>query len=555
MSRSASASFTESVLPAGRPSDAGEAAWMRAFATGRIGQLGLVFAALPLVLAVAPALVAATLPVLVATMLSAAGGLLGLRYLSSRSGALCAVTGMAILGFAPWMGGLPGATAGAALVALALEVAVLPGQLRQDRLVQAGFGLAAVLILAVGIGTTSTTEGMAQAAAALICLPLAPVITLLHSAAASREALEERDAVASTAARRDAIMIAAADVAIAVVDRGAHAVDVSAAAARLLAATPQDITGRGLIDRVLIADRPAMLKAVSDAATAGLASNITVRLATFTAGERSGPPSFAPFDLVVRPVSDGSGHVALRLAPAAPAAPVDVNRTALFATLSHEVRTPMNAILGFSEILANPALQPKMPAQIAEYAGIIHRSAHDAFAVTRAVVDLLRVESPDFAPAPEWVDIRDMAAKIVAGLSDRVDCATCSVIATDTAFEMEADIRALRMLLSNLIEGLANAGGKGASLVCSFDATPRTLALDITCTPQVPAAGRLGHAAYLGVVEALARRIASLIGGEITLSLGDDVLSAALRLPVVAAVVMPLAPPHPSNIQSIRKSA
>lgn len=533
---------------------------MRAFVAGRIGLLGLVFAVLPLALALSPALLAATLPIVLAALVSATGGLLGLRYLSARMGAVSAATGLVILGLAPMMGGLSGLTAGAALVALALDAMVLPAALRRDRLVLPVFAGTAFVLLLVAQISGPASQPMLQSVAALALLPLAALVTLALSAAVARAALEEREAAASSVARRDAIMIAAADVAVAVVDRGTHAVDVSDVAARLLATTPQEIAGRGLIDRVLIADRPALLKAVSDAAASGQATDLTLRLATFASTGRAGPPSFAPFAISVRPVADGSGHVALRLMPAAAPPRAVVNRTALFATLSHEVRTPMNAILGFSEILANPALQPKTPGQIAEYAGIIHRSAHDAFAVTRAVVDLLRVESPDFAPAPEWIDVRDMAGKIISGLGDRADCATCTVEAAGQSFEVEADSRALRMLLSNLIEGFANAGGAGATLLCRIAAAPRSMAIDIRCTPAGPTLNRLGHAAYLGVIEALTCRIAELCGADVSLALGEEGdLHAALRLPVAAATVMPLrdAQPlaEPTNIQPIRRSA
>lgn len=504
---------------------------MHAFFKGRIAVLGLGFAVLPLALALAPGVVNAAVPVILAGVLSATLGLIGLRYGSARL-AVCAVaTGVATLAFAPWLGGLAGATAGIAAFALAIELAALPAAHRRTPEVPAVLMLVAILVGCVGIVTAGAAAPSVQAAVAALLLPLAPVLTLIDTQRASHRALADHRTSAETRTRRDASLVAAADVAVLVIDRGAQVLDMTEAATRLLGCGHAVLAGRGLVDRVLIAERPALLKAVSDAAVAGIETRLTVHVAE--AGDGRGAPRFSAYAVLVRPAAEGAGEATIRLEPAAAAAPPAECRAALFAALSHEVRTPMNAILGFSEILANPALQPKTPAEVAEYAAIIHKSALGAFAVTRAVVDLLRVESADFRVEPEALDIAEFAAKLVAGLAEKSEC---RFEATPGAFEAETDARCLRMALTNIIEGFAGAG-LSAPVVVRLARRGGQAVLSITCAAEAPR-GRLAHAAYLGVVEALTHRIAALAGYEITLSVTEAALSASVAVPVAASLAV-----------------
>lgn len=550
-----SSSYSSATLPVqgmGRPSDAAEAAWMHAFFNGRIAVLGLGFAVLPLALALAPGQLNGAVPVVLAGLLSATLGLIGLRYGSGPVALAASAGGLAFLAFGPWLGGLAGATAGAGLVSLALEAAALPASRRMSPLALGALLGSAALIGLTALVSDAATAPSLQAAVAALVLPLAPAVTLMQVARSSRAAFDARDASATTAARRDAILIAAADVAVAVVDRGAHVLDVSDAAVRLLACTPPDLGGRGLIDRVLIAERPALLKAVSDAVMAGRESTVTVHMSD--GAVRAAAPRFAPYDLLVRPVAEGTGQASIRLLAAAERPRAPECRARLFAALSHEVRTPMNAILGFSEILANPALQPKTPEQVAEYASIVHKSASEAFAVTRAVVDLLRVESADFVADPEKIDVRELVRKIAATASEK---SPCHLDVTGTDFEVMADPRCLRMAITGLVEAFANAGGT-TPVVCRLSNRGSAVSIALSCAAEAPT-GRLGHAAYLGVVEALVRKISALTGLEFSLSISEQALSAHLSLPVDAEVVTPLHPaveaPQSPNVLPLRRVA
>jgi signal transduction histidine kinase len=71
-------------------------------------------------------------------------------------------------------------------------------------------------------------------------------------------------------------------------------------------------------------------------------------------------------------------------------------KMAFFASINHELRTPLNAIVGFSEVLKNQIFGPLGDAKYAEYASDIHNSAIYLQRLISDVLDLARVESPEF---------------------------------------------------------------------------------------------------------------------------------------------------------------
>lgn len=69
---------------------------------------------------------------------------------------------------------------------------------------------------------------------------------------------------------------------------------------------------------------------------------------------------------------------------------VNQEKNALIANMSHEVRTPMNAILGFSELILQ---QKENPSLTQEYAFDIRRSAKNLLHIINDILDLSKIES------------------------------------------------------------------------------------------------------------------------------------------------------------------
>jgi signal transduction histidine kinase len=67
-------------------------------------------------------------------------------------------------------------------------------------------------------------------------------------------------------------------------------------------------------------------------------------------------------------------------------------KAAFLAAMSHELKTPLNAVLGFSEIIRDELLGPVGHASYRDYAGDIHRSGARLLSVINDVLDVSKLE-------------------------------------------------------------------------------------------------------------------------------------------------------------------
>src|ERR1700748_1564817 len=67
-------------------------------------------------------------------------------------------------------------------------------------------------------------------------------------------------------------------------------------------------------------------------------------------------------------------------------------KAAFLAAMSHELKTPLNAVLGFSEIIRDEMLGPVGQERYRDYAGDIHSSGKRLLAVINDVLDVSRLE-------------------------------------------------------------------------------------------------------------------------------------------------------------------
>jgi len=130
-------------------------------------------------------------------------------------------------------------------------------------------------------------------------------------------------------------------------------------------------------------------------------------------------------------------------------------KAAFLAAMSHELKTPLNAVLGFSEIIRDEVLGPIGHDAYRDYAGNIHQSGTRLLSVINDILDVSRLEGGllTIDARPENVlDVVESAVKLARGIThDR------RRIVVDVAADMPAllvDPRRLAQALGNL---LANA--------------------------------------------------------------------------------------------------
>ena len=174
-----------------------------------------------------------------------------------------------------------------------------------------------------------------------------------------------------------------------------------------------------------------------------------------------GPNFFAVFrDLSQARKTESELREARRLAERAATAKADV-----LARISHEVRAPLNAIIGFSEVMIGERFGSLGNERYLEYMKDIRASGERVIAILNDLLDLSRIETGKLDLAFTSQNLNELVESCVAVLQPQANRERI-IIRTSLAHMLPpvtADARALRQITLNLIGNsihLANAGGQ-----------------------------------------------------------------------------------------------
>jgi len=349
---------------------------------------------------------------------------IGAVVLLSRSGDLLRAQAICVIGF------IGAATTIAAAggpweAALAwLVLAPFEGVLSQNyKLVVTSGALSALAAALLSFADQSGVirTGFGTGHAALLILPAILYATLLAYGIVEFQKKRERCADLRTEHFR-AVYDTLGDLAVHH-DRNGVAEFISPNCMELFGLPTAELIGRGLFERVHVADRPAFLKAVADAASSSGTITTTLRLRAGTPVSRTGAraePHFRWVEMrsrrfevnaetaqgcrvasILRDVSEAKQRDEDLEAARAAAEEVNVWKDQFLANVSHELRTPLNAIIGFAEMLANAQLAPQDPEKRREYASIIQQSGQHLLAVVNSILDMSKIQSGAFDIRPE----------------------------------------------------------------------------------------------------------------------------------------------------------
>src|SRR6185437_6659042 len=171
------------------------------------------------------------------------------------------------------------------------------------------------------------------------------------------------------------------------------------------------LTGHGLFDRVHVADRPAYLTALADAAAKGGDRTLEFRIrrgddkARFVWVEMrchpiSGPGATCEVVAVLRDIGERKAQERALEIARAESQRANAAKSRFLATMSHELRTPLNAIIGFSEMLGNESLMLEGPRKL-EYARLINESGRHLLSVVNGILEKSKMETGNFEIVPE----------------------------------------------------------------------------------------------------------------------------------------------------------
>ncbi|MGY0575032.1 PAS domain-containing sensor histidine kinase [Bradyrhizobium sp. RDM12] len=280
---------------------------------------------------------------------------------------------------------------------------------------------------------------------------------------------------------------------------------ISQAAETMLGMPIAQLHGHGLFDRVHVADRPAYLTALSDAAR-GEVRSVEFRLRRESTGSERGQGNyqvdFIWVEMRCRPLDPDPGRDLTREAEvvgvmrdvtdrklseqaldqardAAEAA--DAAKTRFLATMSHELRTPLNAIIGFSEMIAQEQTLMLAASQRKEYAELINASGQHLLSVVNGILDMSKMESGNFEIASEPFAPRAalMHCCNLLALKARENGVDLITDAPQDLPVMTGDPRAFKQIVLNLVANAIKFTERGGQVTVSAAASASQLTLCI----------------------------------------------------------------------------
>ena len=403
-------------------------------------------------------------PILIATYLSRTG-----RYESAHVLSSLALTGLVTV--VAWSTGGIGSFAAIWLVVVPLEAALSAS--RRVVALAATFALAAAGLLLVLSAvhllpppTTLATERGALAALGIISAALYATGLALGAEQLARTSFW------LLYAEEDRYRLLARNMTDVITRHGRNGavLFVSPAAEQLFGVRAGDLMCHGLFERVHVADRPAYLTAIADAAADGADSSVEFRLRR---GDEAQAPQYVWVEMRCRPLDRADGAVpagerevvavlrdvserkiqekALDIARAE-SARANAAKSRFLATMSHELRTPLNAIIGFSDMLTDDSLVFE-EARRREYAKLINESGRHLLSVVNGILDMSKMETGNFRITPEPFAPRaaiDSCCDLLALKAQEAGVTLKARVAGELP-EIVADRSAFNQVLINLI--------------------------------------------------------------------------------------------------------
>lgn len=275
---------------------------------------------------------------------------------------------------------------------------------------------------------------------------------------------------------------------------------ISPAAEAMLGTPAARLTGHGLFDRVHVADRPAYLTALSDAARGGEARSVEFRLRRDAVRGQNISADFIWVEMRCRPFEQATAEAevvavmrdvtdrkvqeqALELARTA-AEQADASKTRFLATMSHELRTPLNAIIGFSEMIVQEDVLMIDAARRKEYAQLINDSGQHLLGVVNGILDMSKMESGNFEISPEPFAPRAALVNCcnLLALKARENGVDLVTRAPDDLPVMTGDPRAFKQIVLNLVANAVKFTERGGNVIVSASVEGPRLILRVTDT-------------------------------------------------------------------------
>lgn len=397
---------------------------------------------------------------------------------------------------------------------------------------------------------------------------VAGVATVVPAAEAmdeeTRVRLEEAERLAASA---DALLSASPDLLFHISSAGVY-VGFRAADRSLLYVTPQQFLGRTL-EEVLPASvarqfRGALEQALATGQVQRYDYELEVEIGRRTFEARVLPMKTKDVLFVVRDVTEDRRNDHELMAAREEALERSRLKTQFLANVSHEIRTPLNGILGVTQLLK----QHSLPAEFSEYVDVLQGAGESLLAIVDDVLDLSKIEANRLELETRVFDLERVVsetARSFLAVAQRKGLELSVDIAAGARGPVRGDPTRVRQIINNLVGNAVKFTDVGSVQVMVVRIDAQSDRVRITVKDTGPGIATEHHVRIFEAFEqadvgvqrrfggtglglAITRRIARLMGGEVTLTSALKVGSTfELEVPL-PSVVITHAPPQASRI-------
>jgi two-component system cell cycle sensor histidine kinase PleC len=161
-------------------------------------------------------------------------------------------------------------------------------------------------------------------------------------------------------------------------------------------------------------------------------------------------------------------------------ASVDSAKTTLLRTMSHELKTPLNAILGFSDLMATLS-ERLTPAQVREYAGLVHQGGCNLLKMINQIMDLTKISAGRYELRRSAIDAGGMLWLARDAFLDRAE-ARGLVLTADGApvgLMVDADEGVLTTMIHSLVDNAVTFTRSGGTVSLGAAAQGSDIAITV----------------------------------------------------------------------------
>ncbi|MDQ2622032.1 MAG: ATP-binding protein [Actinomycetota bacterium] len=219
-------------------------------------------------------------------------------------------------------------------------------------------------------------------------------------------------------------------------------------------------------------------------------------------------------------------------------------KSEFLARMSHELRTPLNAILGFGQLLEMDDLDENEAESVSQ----ILRAGRHLLDLIDEVLDISRIESGSLRISMEPVSLANVFGDVVSMTAPMADerSVNMSIESPGSDLHVLADQQRLKQILLNLLSNGIKYNRAGGDLTVRSETVDGYVRILVSDTGEgIPTdlgdrlftpferlgADQKGHVEGTGLGLALSERLATLMGGSLTLDrTGPDGTTFAIRL-------------------------